>query len=380
MQVLLLRLLNKVWWKKKLVRRLSWSLPLVGVGGFLLFALAEYYSLKWLVVPSALMAALALILEICLMLSLPVSGVIHALDRLLDHWLRKRRVLVDRRPADPGRRTFLKVTAAGIPLAAVTMGGAGVGGSFAPVNVFRKRIAIENLPDSLSGLRVLHLSDLHLSHYVTLDNVVTVLEDARQFQPDLVLITGDIADDLLQLPDTLSLVNQLGAPLGCFASVGNHEYFRGLNQVRHVFDRSSVTLLINDGVRIARGSESLFVCGIDDPRFLRGVTTEFFPQCLDATLASCISEDFVLLLSHRPDVFNDAAARGVHLTLAGHTHGGQVGLFGRSLLENCLPGKYLWGHYQSRGSHLYTSCGVGHWFPFRLGCPPEAPVIELIRA
>jgi uncharacterized protein len=84
-------------------------------------------------------------------------------------------------------------------------------------------------------------------------------------------------------------------------------------------------------------------------------------------------------MSHRPDAFDHAAVRGIDLTLAGHTHGGQIGMFGRSVFESYWPERYLWGRYERNGSQLYTSAGVGHWFPFRLGCPPEAPVIELTR-
>jgi predicted MPP superfamily phosphohydrolase len=83
------------------------------------------------------------------------------------------------------------------------------------------------------------------------------------------------------------------------------------------------------------------------------------------------------LMTHRPDAFPPAAERDIDLMLAGHTHGGQVGFAGRSILESSLPGRYLWGKYLLGQSQLYTSCGVGHWFPFRLGCPTEAPIIEL---
>ena len=68
----------------------------------------------------------------------------------------------------------------------------------------------------------------------------------------------------------------------------------------------------------------------------------------------------------------------MNLTLSGHTHGGQIGLGGRSIFEYLGgPGQYLWGEYNSGSGKLYTSAGVGHWFPFRLGCPAEAPVLVL---
>jgi predicted MPP superfamily phosphohydrolase len=110
---------------------------------------------------------------------------------------------------------------------------------------------------------------------------------------------------------------------------------------------------------------------------MRNVPENFFEAGIAKALVDSPERDFTLLMSHRPDAFPYAAEQGIDLTLAGHTHGGQVGFGGRSLLENAFPNSYLWGKYTLGSSHLYTSCGVGHWFPFRLGCSTEAPVIVL---
>lgn len=68
------------------------------------------------------------------------------------------------------------------------------------------------------------------------------------------------------------------------------------------------------------------------------------------------------------------------LTLAGHAHGGQIGFNGHSAFERIWPDQYLWGPYSVGRSRLYTTSGFGHWFPFRVNCPTEAPLIELARA
>ena len=81
-------------------------------------------------------------------------------------------------------------------------------------------------------------------------------------------------------------------------------------------------------------------------------------------------------MTHRPEGFDPASEMGIELTLSGHTHGGQAGLNGRSLWS-AFTDRYLWGHYAKNGSQMYLSSGIGHWFPFRLGCPTEAPIIEL---
>ncbi len=375
-QLLLLRQLNRVWWRKTWIRRAAWALPLLGVAFFLLFAAGTYYNVGWLSFSAAAVSSIILISEICLMFSLPVSGAIHLADRLLDRFIRHRR-RVDGEPPDRHRRVFLKAAAAAVPMVTVATGMAGVGRAFAGANVYRMVMTFRDLPDDLRGLRILHLSDLHLRHYVTVDDLEKILATAETLRPDLTLVTGDIADDIDQLADALRLMSRLNPRLGTYAIPGNHEYFRGMPYIRVIFSRSTVPLFIDQGVSLAVGGSRLYLAGIDDPVTMGGIREGFFTEHIDTALATRGKGDFTVLMSHRPDAFPHAAHRGVHLTLAGHTHGGQIGCCGRSLLESQFPEKYLWGHYRIGERQLYTSSGAGHWFPFRLGCPPEAPVIEL---
>ena len=81
-----------------------------------------------------------------------------------------------------------------------------------------------------------------------------------------------------------------------------------------------------------------------------------------------------------PEGFDPAAKAGVDLTLSGHTHGGQIGFNGKSAFEPLWPDGYLWGGYRRGASSLYTTAGFGDWFPFRLGCPSEAPLLVLKRS
>jgi hypothetical protein len=121
----------------------------------------------------------------------------------------------------------------------------------------------------------------------------------------------------------------------------------------------------------------VFVGGIDDPRRMGVDNSLFFENTIDQVLLDTNDDDFILLMSHRPDAFDYAAGRGVNVMFAGHTHGGQIGLLGRSLFQEVWTDSYFWGYYDLGASRLHVSAGMGHWFPFRLGCPPEAPIIEL---
>lgn len=378
LQVLFFRLFNKRFWDKKWLRLISLLLPLAGIVGVSLWAIGEYHTLDYLVYPGAILAVLVFVLEFCLIISLPLSGVFNFINWLWEKQLS--RLAKDEKPIDKKRRLVLQSAAAAVPLLTLSTGAFGVARAMSDVKVFKKEILINNLPDEINGLKILHLSDLHLRHYVTLDDLQNVLNRAAEFQVDLTLITGDIADDLNLLGDAIQLIDALKPTLGSYACLGNHEYFRGDEKVIRIFEKSPVPLLIDRGQMLKYKSKSLFLGGLDDPRFMGVDHSSFFKTAIDKTLVDRDKADFTILMSHRPDALNYASEKEVNLTLAGHTHGAQVGFNNRSFLESYFPDQYLWGHYQLKQSHLYTSSGVGHWFPFRLGCPAEAPVIELKKA
>ena len=375
-EVLLLKFLNRPWWNNKIIKSFSIILPIFGTIGVICWGMGEYHQIKLLATPGTIFAAISSILLVCLMLSLPISGVFHFIQWLLDRKI-KTKDATGLDEADPRRRLFLKSAAAVVPAVSLTMGVSGITRAMAGADVYIKPIEFENLPSALEGFKVLHLSDLHLSHYVNLDDLECTLGEAEKFNPDIVLITGDVADDLTLLPDALMMVDQLKTPLGGYACLGNHEYFRGLPHVKRIYSQSPIPLMVNEGIPLNVDNAGLYLSGIDDPRFLNKGGSEFYNGCLDSSLVDSRSDDFLLVMSHRPDVLNFAESHSVNLVLAGHTHGGQIGFMGRSLFEPVWPNRYLWGHYHRGETHLYTSAGMGHWFPFRLGCPPEAPVIKL---
>lgn len=378
-EIVLLRLLHKDWWQKGWIKWSAIALPLVGIGGVGLWLIGEYNSIHWIVYPGAISAVIAFVLEVSLMLSLPFSGLLSWMHRLAERRARRRQ---EETPgtADPQRRILLKAAAAALPVATITLGVSGVGRSMGGALVYRRPISFDGLPEHLEGFRILHISDLHLRHYIKLPDLEEILLRAEPYSPDLVLVTGDIADDLSMLGGALKMIDELGAPHGAYASLGNHEYFRGIANVRRIADKSPVPLLVETGLTLPVDGGGLYVGAADDPRRMRDVADTFFHTTIDRAMRNHTGDDFSILMSHRPDALDRASEVGVDLTLAGHTHGGQMGLLGRSVFEPVWPERYLWGLYSRGKSRLYTSSGAGHWFPFRLGCPPEAPVIELRRA
>lgn len=392
---------HRVWWRRRWVRRIAMVVPVLVALGLSTWALAhEHGAVAWVAVGAGLTSMIFSQL-VALLLALLGASILRAALFLwgdVQHRLQARAqdrtvpfpgsrpapeqlaaaTALDGKAASPDRRHFLRTSLAVLPAMSVAAAAGGTLLSAQSPGLPQIPLYYPDLPPALQGLRILHLSDLHVGPYVGLEDVERLVERAAALQPDLVVVTGDICDHLPQYLDTLRRIEALQAPLGIYASLGNHEYFRGLRAVRKCFDDSTIPLLVEQGVRIAVGDSHLYVAGADDPRYLADPTAHArLRASVEASLDGAPSDAFHLLMSHRSQAFDTAAPLGVNLTLSGHTHGFQLGLGGRSLFERFMPQNYIWGHYGGGATQLYTSAGVGHWFPFRLGCAPEAPLFTL---
>lgn len=285
------------------------------------------------------------------------------------------------------RRSVLRFATGGIPAAAAIGGASGfVTARLAP----RLPVVAMRFPDlhpDLDGLKILQLSDLHLGAYLTLDDLEANLRAAlAERKPDLVVLTGDLADDVGLIPRALAMIHAMRPRLGAIASLGNHEYLHGIGVTLPLYEKSPVPLLVSTGRTLRVGGARLYIGGADDPVHMGGdIAWMLGPSIRAAAKHAPADADFRLLLCHRPDGFVPASKLGFDLTLSGHTHGGQLGFLGRSLFEKLRPEAFWWGPYvrrrdDGRPSRLYTTSGMGHWFPFRFGCPTEMPLVVLERA
>jgi predicted MPP superfamily phosphohydrolase len=281
------------------------------------------------------------------------------------------------RSAPLPRRVFVQGVSSAIPLAAASTGVLGFVADARGPALREVRVDIAQLHPDLRGLVILHLSDLHLGctrSVADLERVFLRLERAR---PDLVVFTGDLADDVTQIAPALRLAHELAPPLGVYAALGNHEYLHDIAITRALYEKSPVPLLVNEGMTLAVGRARLHLVGVDDPVTVHADIGRFMDRALDDALDGAPSDAFRLALCHRPEGFASAARRGVDLMLSGHTHGGQIGFNGKSAFSPIWPERYLWGSYRRGPSYLYTTSGFGDWYPFRLGCPTEAPLLVL---
>lgn len=398
--------LHRQWWKIKAVRRATWLFPVAGILIVVLWGLASYLESGFGSMLFGFLTVFCFIASIALLLALPFSGTALTLERLV-RWIMRRAgrkkdssstiqpeqqtALSPAAPAadtvDRTRRSIITVGSAALPALTVGLGTYGLISSEYAVAFPNVEMFFDDLHPDLDGLRILHISDLHLGSFITLGSLEKTLIDAEKQRPDIILLSGDISDDLPVLPEALRMISQLRPRYGTFASLGNHEYHRGIQQVLKIFDTGPVPLYVENGESVKIGRAELYIGAADDPVAAgRGVTgdhEDFLQRSVAQAFDGAPSDAFRLLMSHRPEGFNQAARMDVDLTVAGHKHGGaQMGWNGRSLAETWFGlGEYAWGYYEKNNgdSKLYTSAGAGHWFPFRLGVPREAPVYILRR-
>jgi predicted MPP superfamily phosphohydrolase len=292
--------------------------------------------------------------------------------------------LAQRQPLDTRRRAFLQRLSGAIPAAAATTSPIGTATSFAEPVLRTLEVKSTTVPAALDGFTILHLTDIHLGVFIGPAQVKAVVDAVlrENKRPDLVALTGDIADDLSQLPEALASLRALGARHGIVASIGNHEIYRGRERALALYEAAGIPVLCDNGIVVEQEGAQLFVAGADDPG--RGIdgSDAFLRTTVDRAFAACAADvSCRVLLSHRPRGFLPATRHGATLTLSGHTHGGQAALFRRSLATPLFPDSFLLGHYSQeteRGTcHLYTSAGLGHWMPLRINCPAEAALVTL---
>lgn len=290
-------------------------------------------------------------------------------------------------PLNPARRTFLKEVT--LPTVAMSAGLAGAASGARPFDVREEEIRIEGLPAALDGFRIGQLTDVHVGEFIDvgyLRAAVAALDEARV---DLQVMTGDLIDDLDQLEPTLDALEATSAEHGMVAILGNHEKWRSEARVVAGYARRAargrLRLLVDQNLALTHRGATLRVTGVDYPMGRRGSHRLPRPerrrrmeQMSDAAFAGVRPGETVLCLAHHPDFFPLVAERGAHLTLAGHTHGGQVGFFRIPLFFFAF--EHMVGLYRAGKSALYVSAGTGHWLPFRLGMPAEVTVITLRSA
>jgi hypothetical protein len=263
---------------------------------------------------------------------------------------------------------------------------AGVAASLANLGdpVVREEVVrVRGLPSALDGLRVANLGDVHVGRFVLPADLARAVDLVDRRGVDLLAVTGDLIDDLRLIEPTLDALER-GPRRPVLMVLGNHDKAHEPAVVSAVRRRAPrLTLLVNGGVVVPHRGGRVRVVGADYPLDAHG--GHVLPRAQqDAAMRDFAARAFagatpgetVVALSHHPEFFPIAAARGAALTLASHTHGGHVRVGGRPLIAAY---DYMHGPYRRGEAHLDVSAGVGHWLPLRIGAPREIVIVTLRR-
>jgi predicted MPP superfamily phosphohydrolase len=226
------------------------------------------------------------------------------------------------------------------------------------------------LPAAWDGLTILHLTDLHFHGTPERSYYRAVLDRCAAWIPDIVAITGDVADSDIHHRWIVPLLGRLRWRIACFAILGNHDHRHDTRLIRRRMRRLGMKVPENSWMQVDVRGEALVVIGHEGP---------WLNPAPD--LSSCPSGPFRLCLSHTPDNIGWARRNGSDLVLAGHVHGGQIRfpLIGSMLVPSKLGRKYDCGTFQVGQTIMHVSRGISGEHPVRYNCLPEVTLITLRR-
>lgn len=315
---------------------------------------------------------------------------------------------------DESRRALFRyaaIFAGGLPFAAATYG-------FATgrlrYTIERVDVPIANLPPELDGFRIAQLSDIHIGDYMPPREIARAVSMANELNPHLSVVTGDfVSSEGDPLDACIRELANLRAPLGVWGCNGNHEIYAGVeDEADRLFRQKGMRLLRARNAVLEHNGASFNLIGVDYQRdhMVSGERTGPMLQEIEHLVRRDMPN---ILLSHNPNSFRRAAELGIELSLAGHTHGGQVkveivdhNITPARLISPFVAGLYrlpmgngassLVGHRPSEKAQgadsllppngtskaaLYVNRGLGTFgFPVRIGVPPEITLLTLRRA
>ena len=313
---------------------------------------------------------------------------------------------------DPSRRYFFRAATAAAGAAPFLTAMYGFAAERLNYQIRRIEIPIPKLQAALDGMQIVQLSDIHLSGYMSRNQVRRAVDMANGLGADLAVVTGDLITGVGDpIEDCVDEIRHLRAPLGVWGCNGNHEiYAHAEDQAGFLYSQAGMKLLRQENAQLTFRGAQFNLIGVD---YQRERTPRGQRQQTLARIEPLVRRDMPnILLSHNPNTFNRAAELGIELSLAGHTHGGQIQV---EILDHRLsPARfitdYIAGLYQrplfapapteraasatarkfspslfppasvSDMAHIYVNRGLGTvGAPVRLGVPPEISLIVLRR-
>jgi hypothetical protein len=381
---------SRVWQRAQASSSRGWRYLLQGFTGLaalvLLASLVD--SLVWNLIPrQGLIRWLVLVSRVWVAASFVAFLALHAVRLLerLSRWVMRAVPAAQRETFDPARRTFFRYAAyaAGcLPMFAGIYGFAAERFRYRIENV---EVPIAGLPPELAGLRIVQLSDIHRGEFMPASELRRAVDMANRLHADLAVVTGDLVTDGHDpMEECVSELSRLQAPLGVWGCNGNHEIYAEAEELaQELYGRHGMRLLRQESAELQWQGARFNLIGVDYQRD-RTRTGQRVPMLRE--IEPLVRSDMPnILLSHNPNSFPRAAQLGIEVSLAGHTHGGQVRVeivdhdwSPARIMTHFTAGLYRLPLGSGRSAFLYVNRGLGTLgVPVRLGAPPEITLLTL---
>ncbi|MBW2316183.1 MAG: metallophosphoesterase [Deltaproteobacteria bacterium] len=265
-----------------------------------------------------------------------------------------------------------------VGLASALLGGWAFAWEPAALRVVEHEVEVDDWPHACDGLRVATLSDLHVgSPFNGLGKLERIVSDTLAAEPDMVLLLGDyvirgVLGGSYVTPEAIAdELDRLVAPMGVYAVLGNHDWWDDPERISRALEASGISTLEDVAVPRSRGDCKFWLAGVSD--------LWEAPHDVERALSRVPEGATILAFTHNPDIFPEIPER-VALTLAGHTHSGQVALpwLGRPIVPSAHGERFAIGHVREGGRDLFVTSGLGtNILPVRFRVPPEISLVTI---
>lgn len=242
-------------------------------------------------------------------------------------------------------------------------------------------IYLKGWPSNLSGFSIAFITDLHVGClHIGLDKLKSIVEKTNALKPDLILLGGDlviqhqIGGHPVASKEIINVLSQLRANKGLFGVLGNHDWWDNAQRILDEFEGRHMQILEDSAYYVKIGNTGFWIAGVSD--YHEGAHN------VTKALSNVTTNDPIIILTHSPDIFPEIPSH-VALTIAGHTHGGQVYIpfLGRPIIPSKYGQRYAIGIIEENGKQLFVSPGIGtSILPIRFMTPPEVSILKLYPA
>jgi predicted MPP superfamily phosphohydrolase len=232
----------------------------------------------------------------------------------------------------------------------------------------------DNIPQEFNGFKVVFISDIHHGKTYSIKRVEKLVDKVNKMRPDIILLGGDyVSGDSKYIKPCFDELKKLKAVYGVYGVMGNHDHYQGSSLTSQSMKNAGIIQLDNQAIWISKGNDKIKIGGVGDLWEDK--------QDLEPTLKDIESSNFVMLMSHNPDFVEEINTDKIDLMLSGHTHGGQLTLFGlwAPLVPSRYGEKYRTGLVETKNTKVLISNGIGNAqdYPVRFFARPQINVIYL---